>query len=87
MVSKLFRIVMARRRRSKKVGGDLAAQKQSVASSKLTIGEQNASFKLGVDESSNGFSLELANDEITPNIDWEFQSRSGGLDCLKIYIH
>jgi hypothetical protein len=57
------------------------------ASLELTIGEQNASFKLGVDESSNGFSLELANDEITPNIDWEFQSRSGGLDCLKIYIH
>jgi hypothetical protein len=24
----------------------------------------------------------FANDEITPNIDWEFQWKSGGLDCL-----
>jgi hypothetical protein len=32
---------MAKRRRSKKVGGDLEAQKKDVASSELTIGEKN----------------------------------------------
>jgi hypothetical protein len=63
-----------------KLDGDLQAQKQNMASSKLTIGEQNVvPSKLGVDESSNRCGLELAmvifcnlNDEITPNIDWEF---------------
>ncbi len=78
---------MARGKRLKKVVGDLESQKQSAPSSKLRIGEQNVPFELGLDESSNEFSLELENDEITFNIDWKFQSRSGGLNCLKIYIH
>jgi hypothetical protein len=65
----------------------LEAQKQSVASLELTIREKNVPLELGVDESSSGFSLELANDEITPNIDWEFQLRSSGLDYFKCYIH
>ncbi len=38
---KKFKVIMARGRRLKKVGGDLEAQKQNVASLKLTIGEQN----------------------------------------------
>ncbi len=75
---------MARGRRLKKVGGDLEAQKQSVASLKLTIREKNVPLELGVDESSSGFSLELANNEITPNIDWEFQLYNGGLDYFKV---
>jgi hypothetical protein len=28
-----------------------------------------------------------SNDKILPNIDWEFRSRSDGLDCFKIYIY
>jgi len=51
-------------------------------------------LELGVDESSNPRGLELvmvvvcnSNDEIPPNIDWEFRLRSRGLDCFKIYIH
>jgi len=83
----MFRVVMARGKRLKKVVGDLEVQKQSAVSSKMRIREQNVPFELAVDESSNEFSLELENDEITFNIDWEFQSRSGGLNCLKIYIH
>jgi hypothetical protein len=47
----MFKVVMARGRRLKKLGGD---QKQNVVSSKLIIGKQNvAPSKLGVDESSN----------------------------------
>jgi hypothetical protein len=83
----MFKVVMAKGRKLKKFGGDLEVQKQSVVSLELTIGEQNVPFELGVDESNNGFNLELANDEITPNLNWEFQSKSGGLNCLKIYIH
>jgi hypothetical protein len=37
----MLRVVMARGRKLKKVGGDLEIQKQSVASLKPTIGEQN----------------------------------------------
>jgi hypothetical protein len=40
------------------------------------------------------FGLELAmvifrnsNDEIIPNINWEFRLKSGGLNCVRIYIH
>ncbi len=40
---------MAKGRKLKKVGGDLEAQKQSVASLKLTIEEQNVPLELGVD--------------------------------------
>jgi hypothetical protein len=61
----------------------------------LIIGKQNvAPSKLGVDESSNWYGLELAmvifrnsNYKITPNINWEFWPRSGGLNCFKNYIH
>jgi hypothetical protein len=50
----MFKVVMAKGRRLKKVGGDLEAQKQSVASSKLTIGEQNvAPSEPGINESNN----------------------------------
>jgi hypothetical protein len=85
---------MAKGRRLKKVGGDLEAQKYIVFSSKLTIGEQNdVPSKPRVDESSNPCDLDLAmvvcnsNDEIIFDTNWEFQSKSGGLDCFKIYIH
>jgi hypothetical protein len=78
---KMFKVVMVRGRRLKKVGGDLEVQKQNVVSLELTFGEQNVPFELGVDESNNEFNLELADDKITPNIDWEFQLKSGGLDC------
>ncbi len=82
----MFNVVMAWGRRLKKVGGDLEAQKQSVASLELTIREKNVPLELGVNESSSGFSLELANDEIIPNINWEFQLRNSGLDYFKSYI-
>jgi hypothetical protein len=28
-----------------------------------------------------------SNDEVPSNIDWEFWSKSGGLNCFRIYIH
>jgi hypothetical protein len=47
-----------------------------------------------MNESSNLCDLKLkmvivcnSNDEITPNSNWEFRSRNGGLDCFKIYTH
>jgi hypothetical protein len=69
--------------------------KQNVTASEVGLGEQNvAPSKSRIDESSNLCGLKLAmvtiytsNDEILPHIDWEFRSRSGGLDCLKIYIY
>ncbi len=61
---------MAKGRRLKKVGSDLEVQKQSVPSSELRIWEQNVvPSKSRINESNNGFSLELANDEIIPKID------------------
>jgi len=39
MVLKMFRVVMARGKRLKKVVGDFEAQKQSASSSELRIGE------------------------------------------------
>ncbi len=53
--------------------------------------EQNVvSLKLRIDESSNPCGLKLkmvtiyySNDEITPNTDWEFQSKNGELDCFR----
>jgi hypothetical protein len=61
----------------------------------LTIGEQNVvPSQPRVDEINNPCGLELvmvvvcnSNDEILPTIDWEFQSRNGGLYCFRIYIH
>ncbi len=64
----MFKVIMVKGKRLKKVGGDLEAQKQNVVPSKL-----------GVDESSNPFGLKLAmvvvcnsNDMIPPNTNWEF---------------
>jgi hypothetical protein len=37
----MFRVVMAKGRKLKKISGDLEVQKQNVASLKPTIGEQN----------------------------------------------
>jgi hypothetical protein len=73
----------------------LKAKKQNVASLELTIGEQNVvPLKPGVDESSSPCGLKLvmvvvcnSSDETPPNTNWEFQSKSGGLNCFKIYIH
>jgi hypothetical protein len=60
----MFRVIME----TKKVGGDLEAQKQNVAPSEPRV-----------DESNNPCSLELAmvvvcnsNDEISHNTNWEF---------------
>jgi hypothetical protein len=61
----------------------------------LKHGKQNVvPSKLKMDESSNLCGLELAmvivcnsNGDITLNIDWEFRSKNGGLDCFRIYVH
>jgi hypothetical protein len=37
----MFKVVMARGRKLKKIGGDLEVRKKNVASLKPTIGEQN----------------------------------------------
>jgi hypothetical protein len=50
----MFRVIVAKGRRLKKVGGDLEVHKQNVASSKLKIREKNvAPSEPRVDESSN----------------------------------
>jgi hypothetical protein len=80
VVFKMFRVIMAKGRRLKKVCGGLEAQKQNVISSEPTIGEQNVvPLELGVDESSNLCGLQLAmvvvcnsNDEIPSNTYWKF---------------
>jgi hypothetical protein len=125
----MLEIVMARRRRLKKIS-DLEAHKQNVASSeqtirkqnvvpsestlgeqnvvpskstlgeqdvppsKSTLGEQNLTSNLKIDESNNLCGLELtmvsishSNDEITPNTDWEFRPKNGGLRCFGIYVN
>jgi hypothetical protein len=76
----MFRVIMAKGRRLKKVGGDLKVQKRNVALSKLTIGKNNVvPSELKVDVSSNPCGIKLAmvvvcnsNDEVPSNIDWEF---------------
>jgi hypothetical protein len=52
-----------------------------------------ASLKLKIDESNNLCGLKLtmviicnSRDEITPNVDWEFQSRNGGLNYFIFYL-
>jgi len=71
-----------KRRRLKKVGGDLEAQKQNVISLESTIGEQNVvPLEPRINESNNPCDLKLAmvvvcnsNNEIPSNIgnfDWE----------------
>jgi hypothetical protein len=68
---------------------------QNVAPLELRPGEQNVTpLELRINELNNLCVLELtmviifnSNDEISPNIDWEFQSKNGGLDCFRIYIH
>ncbi len=76
----MFRVIMDKGRKLKKVGGDLEVHKQNVISLELTIKEQNVvPLEPRVDESSNPCGLELAmvvvcnsNDEIPSNTDWEF---------------
>jgi hypothetical protein len=53
-----------------------------------------ASLELSIDESNNLCGLKLTMviicnscDEIILNVDWEFQSRNGGLDCFILYLH
>ncbi len=68
---------------------------QNVAPSKPRLGEQNvAPLKPKIDESNNLCGLQLImviiynlNDGITLNINWEFQSRNGGLYFFIICIH
>jgi hypothetical protein len=68
---------------------------QNVAPSKLRPWKQNVDMlELRINESSNlcGSKLTMvtiynSNGEIIFNIDWEFQSKNGGLDCFRIYIH
>jgi hypothetical protein len=72
----------------------LIPREQNVAPLELKLREQNfVSLELRIDESSNLCDLKLTmvivynlNDEITPNINWEFRSKNGGLDCFRIYI-
>jgi len=67
----------------------------SLSRSLGTRHKQNvASLELRIDESKNLCGLELtmviicnSRDEITPNVDWEFQSKNGGLDCFILYLH
>jgi hypothetical protein len=73
----MFKVIMAKKKKLKKVGDDLEAQKQNVISLEPIIGEQNVvPLELGVDESNNPCGLKLAmvvicnsNDEIPSNID------------------
>ncbi len=73
----MFKLIMNKRRKLKKVGGDLEVHKQIVISLELMIGEQNVVLlEPGVDESNNPCGLEFAmvvvcnsNDEIPSNID------------------
>ncbi len=68
---------------------------KNVAPLELKLEEQIVvSSELKIDESNNLCGLELtmvivcnSNDEITPNIDWEFRLKNGGLNCFRIYIH
>jgi len=76
----MFKVIMVKGRKLKKVNGDLNAQKQNVSSLQLTIGEQNVvPIEPRVDESSNTCGLKLAivvvynsNDEILPITNKEF---------------
>ncbi len=73
----------------------LRIEEQNVVSLKLKPEEQNvAPSKLRIDELSNLCELELtmvtvcnSNVEIIFNTNWEFQSKNGGLDCFRIYVH
>jgi hypothetical protein len=70
-------------------------REQNVVPSELILGEKKvAPLELRIDESSNLCGLKLtmvmiynSNDKITPNPNWEFQLKNGGLYCLKTYIH
>jgi hypothetical protein len=79
----MFKVIMPKGRRLKKVGDDLEVWKQNVTPLEPKVGE-----------SSNPYVLELAmvvvcnsNDEIPSNTDWEFLPKNGGLDYFRIYIH
>ncbi len=68
---------------------------QNVAPSKPRLGEQNvAPLEPKIDESNNLCGLQLimviiynSNDGIILDINWEFQSRNGGLYIFLIFIH
>jgi hypothetical protein len=91
----MFKVIMVKGRKLKKVGGDLEVYKQNDISSKPIIREQNVTpSKPGVDESNNPCGLKLAmvvicnsNDEILSKTYWEFGLKNGGLDYFRIYIH
>jgi hypothetical protein len=76
----MFKVIMANKRRLKKGGDDLEAEKQNVVSLELTIGEQNVvPLEPRVDESSSQCGLKATmvvvcnlNDETPPNTNWEF---------------
>ncbi len=70
-------------------------RQQNVDPLQSKLGEQNVvPSELRTNESSNLCGLKLtmvtvcnSNDGITPNTNWEFQLKNGGLDCFRIYIH
>ncbi len=70
-------------------------RQQNVDPLQPKLGEQNVvPSELRIDESRNLCGLKLimviicnSNDGITPNTNWEFQLKNGGLDCFRIYIH
>ncbi len=79
---------MGRKRKLKKVCCDQEIQEQNVVASKLASGEPK------VDETSSQCSWKLVmeivsnpSDEIPRKKNWEFQSQSGRLNYLKIYIN
>jgi hypothetical protein len=69
-------------------------REKNVIPSKLRPWEQNVvSLKLKLDESSNlcdskwiMVTICNSNDKITPNTNWEFRSKNGGLNCFRIYV-
>jgi len=76
----MFRVIMAKGRRLKKIDGDLEVHNQNVASLEPIIVEQNVvPLKPKVNESNNPCGLELvmvvvcnSNDKILSNTNWEF---------------
>ncbi len=86
----MFRVIMTKGRKLKKISGDLEAQKQNVASLE-PITEQNVDpSEPKVDESNNPCDLKLAmvvicnsNDEIPPNTNWNFNQEMVGSIVLE----
>jgi hypothetical protein len=81
----MFKVIMAKGKKLKKVGGDLEAQKQNVISLEPTREQNVAPSKSKVDESNNPCGLKLtmvvvcnSNDEIPPNTNWNFNRKVVG---------